>query len=174
MRRFATPAPPDADQARRAAASQPAARVHHHGGAHEKLREQGIEKVAEVKAAYLEGDGQISVIRNSAAAEVTGIRRDHFRERDLRVLHFVGGEGQLTAWPDATRRPRGRVDCRSAASMTTLLRAARKTDARPQGVEQLRRDPHGARAVFAHAAGVGRRRMRRENASAAMETDPVP
>ena len=32
-----------------------------------KLREQGIEKVSEVKAAYLEGDGQISVIRNSAS-----------------------------------------------------------------------------------------------------------
>src|SRR5688572_23430588 len=31
---------------------------------HEKLREQGIEKVSEVKAAYLEGDGQISVIRD--------------------------------------------------------------------------------------------------------------
>jgi uncharacterized membrane protein YcaP (DUF421 family) len=31
---------------------------------HEKLREQGIEKMADVKAAYLEGDGQISVIRN--------------------------------------------------------------------------------------------------------------
>ena len=30
----------------------------------EKLREQGIEKLVEVKAAYLEGDGQISVIRN--------------------------------------------------------------------------------------------------------------
>lgn len=29
----------------------------------EKLREQGIEKLSEVKAAYLEGDGQISVIR---------------------------------------------------------------------------------------------------------------
>ena len=34
----------------------------------EKLREQGIENLAEVKAAYLEGDGQISVIRNSDAA----------------------------------------------------------------------------------------------------------
>jgi uncharacterized membrane protein YcaP (DUF421 family) len=33
----------------------------------EKLREQGIEKVADVKAAYLEGDGQISVIRNGTA-----------------------------------------------------------------------------------------------------------
>lgn len=33
----------------------------------EKLREQGIEKLSEVKAAYLEGDGQISVIRNSAS-----------------------------------------------------------------------------------------------------------
>ena len=33
----------------------------------EKLREQGIEKLAEVKVAYLEGDGQISVIRNSAS-----------------------------------------------------------------------------------------------------------
>jgi uncharacterized membrane protein YcaP (DUF421 family) len=31
---------------------------------HEKLREQGIETLADVKAAYLEGDGQISVIRN--------------------------------------------------------------------------------------------------------------
>ena len=30
----------------------------------EKLREQGIEKMTEVKVAYLEGDGQISVIRN--------------------------------------------------------------------------------------------------------------
>jgi uncharacterized membrane protein YcaP (DUF421 family) len=30
----------------------------------EKLREQGIEKLSEVKAAYLEGDGQISVVRN--------------------------------------------------------------------------------------------------------------
>jgi uncharacterized membrane protein YcaP (DUF421 family) len=29
----------------------------------EKLREQGIEAMAEVKVAYLEGDGQISVIR---------------------------------------------------------------------------------------------------------------
>lgn len=31
----------------------------------EKLREQGIEDLKEVKRAYLEGDGQISVIRNS-------------------------------------------------------------------------------------------------------------
>jgi uncharacterized membrane protein YcaP (DUF421 family) len=31
----------------------------------EKLREQGIEKLTDVKAAYLEGDGQISVIRNA-------------------------------------------------------------------------------------------------------------
>jgi uncharacterized membrane protein YcaP (DUF421 family) len=31
----------------------------------EKLREQGVEDLAEVKAAYLEGDGQISVIRSS-------------------------------------------------------------------------------------------------------------
>jgi len=31
----------------------------------EKLREHGIEKMADVKAAYLEGDGQISVIRKS-------------------------------------------------------------------------------------------------------------
>jgi len=35
----------------------------------EKLREQGIEKLSEVKAAYLEGDGQISVIRNSGDAQ---------------------------------------------------------------------------------------------------------
>lgn len=32
---------------------------------HEKLREQGIERMTELKVAYLEGDGQISVIRNS-------------------------------------------------------------------------------------------------------------
>ena len=31
-----------------------------------KLREQGIEKMAEVKLAYLEGDGQISVIKESS------------------------------------------------------------------------------------------------------------
>jgi uncharacterized membrane protein YcaP (DUF421 family) len=31
----------------------------------EKLREQGIERLSDVKVAYLEGDGQISVIRNS-------------------------------------------------------------------------------------------------------------
>ena len=30
-----------------------------------KLREQGIDEMKDVKAAYLEGDGQISVIRNS-------------------------------------------------------------------------------------------------------------
>jgi uncharacterized membrane protein YcaP (DUF421 family) len=35
----------------------------------EKLREQGIESFSEVKAAYLEGDGQISVIRNSGHPE---------------------------------------------------------------------------------------------------------
>ena len=33
----------------------------------EKLREQGIEKLADVKVAYLEGDGEISIIRNSAS-----------------------------------------------------------------------------------------------------------
>ena len=35
----------------------------------EKLREQGIERLADVKAAYLEGDGQISVIRNPGARD---------------------------------------------------------------------------------------------------------
>jgi uncharacterized membrane protein YcaP (DUF421 family) len=35
----------------------------------EKLREQGIERLADVKAAYLEGDGQISVIRNPDARD---------------------------------------------------------------------------------------------------------
>jgi uncharacterized membrane protein YcaP (DUF421 family) len=35
----------------------------------EKLREQGIERLADVKVAYLEGDGQISVIRNSKSSE---------------------------------------------------------------------------------------------------------
>jgi uncharacterized membrane protein YcaP (DUF421 family) len=36
---------------------------------HQKLREQGIEKLSDVKAAYLEGDGQISVIRYRRATE---------------------------------------------------------------------------------------------------------
>ena len=35
----------------------------------EKLREQGVESLGDVKVAYLEGDGQISVIRNSSAVE---------------------------------------------------------------------------------------------------------
>ena len=35
----------------------------------EKLREQGIEKLTDVKAAYLEGDGQISVIRNPGSTD---------------------------------------------------------------------------------------------------------
>jgi len=35
----------------------------------EKLREQGIEKMTDVKAAYLEGDGQISVIRNPGSTD---------------------------------------------------------------------------------------------------------
>lgn len=35
----------------------------------EKLREQGIEDLSEVKVAYLEGDGQISVIRNSESKQ---------------------------------------------------------------------------------------------------------
>ena len=35
----------------------------------EKLREQGVESLADVKVAYLEGDGQISVIRNSGSVE---------------------------------------------------------------------------------------------------------
>jgi len=34
----------------------------------EKLREQGIEKLVDVKVAYLEGDGEISVIRNDGQA----------------------------------------------------------------------------------------------------------
>ena len=41
----------------------------------EKLREQGIEKLSEVKAAYLEGDGEISVIRNSASPEPASPRK---------------------------------------------------------------------------------------------------
>ncbi len=41
----------------------------------EKLREQGIEKLAEVKAAYLEGDGQISVIRMSGDGDAGGKAR---------------------------------------------------------------------------------------------------
>jgi len=42
----------------------------------EKLREQGIEKMSDVKIAYLEGDGQISVIRNSPKPETTPPRRE--------------------------------------------------------------------------------------------------
>ena len=38
----------------------------------EKLREQGIEKVTDVKAAFLEGDGQISVIRQPAENQSDG------------------------------------------------------------------------------------------------------
>ena len=41
----------------------------------EKLREQGIEKMADVKAAYLEGDGQISVIRKRRAGRTNRTRR---------------------------------------------------------------------------------------------------
>ncbi len=42
---------------------------------HEKLREQGIEKVSDVKAAYLEGDGQISVIHMSKEDSPRGARK---------------------------------------------------------------------------------------------------
>ncbi|MEO8017495.1 MAG: YetF domain-containing protein [Pseudomonadota bacterium] len=42
---------------------------------HEKLREQGIENLTDVKAAYLEGDGQISVIRKSESKESKGPSR---------------------------------------------------------------------------------------------------
>ena len=42
----------------------------------EKLREQGLEDLEQVKAAYLEGDGQISVIRTDA-----GDDGSHPRER---------------------------------------------------------------------------------------------
>ena len=42
------------------------ARIHHAEELHEKLREQGIEKMTEVKSAFLEGDGQIRVIRNKS------------------------------------------------------------------------------------------------------------
>ncbi len=38
----------------------------------EKLREQGIEQLSEVKAAFLEGDGQISVIRQADRADAQG------------------------------------------------------------------------------------------------------
>ena len=38
----------------------------------QKLREQGIERVADVKVAYLEGDGEISVIRSSASPAEPG------------------------------------------------------------------------------------------------------
>lgn len=45
---------------------------------HEKLREAGIEKLTDVKVAYLEGDGQISVIRNpdtSSSLDSSGRKR---------------------------------------------------------------------------------------------------
>jgi uncharacterized membrane protein YcaP (DUF421 family) len=41
----------------------------------EKLREHGIENLSDVKAAYLEGDGQISVIRASGSAGEPAARR---------------------------------------------------------------------------------------------------
>jgi uncharacterized membrane protein YcaP (DUF421 family) len=43
---------------------------------HEKLREQGIDNIADVKIAYLESDGQISVIRNSPEADSKPPRRE--------------------------------------------------------------------------------------------------
>ena len=44
------------------------------------LRESGIEEVADVKAAYMEGDGQISVVRYSEG-EAPRKRRRPSRER---------------------------------------------------------------------------------------------
>ena len=49
---------------------------------HEKLREQGVEKMSDVKDAYLEGDGQISVIRTDSdepqhAPRASGARGGH-------------------------------------------------------------------------------------------------
>ena len=41
----------------------------------EKLREQGIATLAEVRVAYLEGDGQISVIRREKSAEQPSSRK---------------------------------------------------------------------------------------------------
>ena len=41
----------------------------------QKLREQGIPKLADVKIAYLEGDGQISVIRREKSAEQPSSRK---------------------------------------------------------------------------------------------------
>jgi uncharacterized membrane protein YcaP (DUF421 family) len=42
----------------------------------EKLREQGIEHISDVKVAYLEGDGQISVIRNQPSPDGKGPGRE--------------------------------------------------------------------------------------------------
>ena len=39
----------------------------------EKLREQGIAKLSEVKLAYLEGDGQISVIKRDRSEQATNV-----------------------------------------------------------------------------------------------------
>ncbi len=41
----------------------------------EKLREQGIEHMSDVKAAYLEGDGQISIIKREAGDEPRARRK---------------------------------------------------------------------------------------------------
>jgi uncharacterized membrane protein YcaP (DUF421 family) len=46
----------------------------------EKLREQGIDDIRDVDVAYLEGDGQISVIRNSGSASPRSAAR-HFQGR---------------------------------------------------------------------------------------------
>ena len=71
---------------------------------HEKLREQGIEKMADVKAAYLEGDGQISVIRNpDAASSRTQLRRSRhheaFRERERPRIDRRPRRGSRTPRP---------------------------------------------------------------------------
>jgi len=41
----------------------------------EKLREQGIEHLSGVKMAYLEGDGQISIIKREAGDEPAARRK---------------------------------------------------------------------------------------------------
>ncbi len=98
----------------------------------EKLREQGIEKMADVKAAYLEGDGQISVIRNSA------------RSQRLRTpLQHEAGYREVTRRAGAVER---RICC------DEVIPVARPA---PGGQPDLHMD-----AVFTHVARRPRRPMR--------------
>ena len=141
---------------RRAAAAQPAARVHHHGRAQREAARAGHREDGR-------REGGVSRRRRAdqrdpqlAAAELTGSGRDRVAaERELR-RSLRRRRRSTHRWPDATRQTtRAMSSCRSAASMTTSwLQPGSLTS--PRASSNSGADPHGARAVFAHAAGVRR------------------